>query len=70
MALNRHKLADDILAVLTERQRDQAWTPRQVADGMAAAIDTYLRAGDVNGVRVTLAGGQTGSLRPRPVRLS
>lgn len=57
MALNKMKLGDELLAMMTNA-KDQAWSPHQVADAMAAAIDTYVRAIDVNGVQATLPNGQ------------
>ena len=57
MALDKKKLGADLLAMMNTA-KDQGWSPQQVAEAMAGAIDSYVRAGDIKGVQVSLPGGQ------------
>jgi hypothetical protein len=57
MALNKATLGADLLAMMKNAEA-KSWAPEQVADAMAAAIDSYVRGGDVNGVRAVLPNGQ------------
>jgi hypothetical protein len=67
MALDKTRLGADLFAMMSDA-KDKAWTARQVADAMAAAIDTYVRGADVNGVRAVLPDGkvavQSGPVHP------
>ena len=54
MPLDKNQLKTD-LEVLMNGSKDNAWTTSQVAEAIAAAIDRYVRAGDVTGVQVTVA---------------
>lgn len=53
MALNRDTLATSIKA-LFKTAFDEAWTSEQVAEGLAQAIDAYVRTAAVTGVTVTV----------------
>ena len=68
MALNKTKLGDDLLKMMNDA-KDKAWTPKQVADAMAVAIDNYVRGGDVNGIRAVLPNGQV-AVQSSPVHPS
>ena len=57
MSLNKAKLGDDLLAMMNSA-KDQGWNPEQVADAMAAAIDSYVRGGDVTGVTARMPNGE------------
>ncbi|MGH9277032.1 MAG: hypothetical protein ACRD12_02835 [Acidimicrobiales bacterium] len=51
MALNKDALKTDLLAMMSHG-RDPGWDEDKAADALATAIDTYVRAGLVRGVRV------------------
>lgn len=53
MALNKGKLRDDILAVF-ETAKDEEWGTEEVSQGLADAIDAYVRGGDVTGVETNV----------------
>ncbi|MBZ4417430.1 hypothetical protein [Myxococcus sp. RHSTA-1-4] len=53
MALNKTELADSIRG-LFQKAFDESWSSEQVADALAEAIDTYVRAAAVTGVTVTV----------------
>lgn len=54
MALNKNTLAAAIKTTF-ETAADQAWTAQQVADGLATAIDAFVRSAEVAGVKSKLA---------------
>jgi hypothetical protein len=51
--LNKNQLKTDLEATMNSA-KDNAWTTSQVAEAIAAAIDKYVRTGEVTGVKVTV----------------
>jgi len=56
VSLVKDDLKKGLLDMMSTAQ-DQNWSKEQVADAMATAIDSYVRAGTVTGVVVTIADG-------------
>ena len=56
MSLDKGGLKTKLLDMMTKAANEN-WTPDQVADGLATAIDGYVRGGTVSGVVVALPDG-------------
>ncbi len=56
MALDKNQLQTD-LANAFQSAKDNSWTIAQVAAAIAAAIDTYVTAGEIKGLTVDLTSG-------------
>ena len=53
MPLDKNRLKSDLEATMNAA-KDNAWNTSQVAEAIASAIDKYVRAGEVTGVKVTV----------------
>lgn len=53
MPLNKSTLSDALKGVF-KQALEESWTSDQVADGLADAIDTFVRSADVTSVAVTV----------------
>ena len=57
MALDKDKLGQDLQKAFDDA-KSNAWSTQQVAQALAAAIDTYVTAAEVTNVRTDANGSQ------------